>query len=124
MQGEVLVQTSRVLGAKTETPATVNTVDGAELKARGIADFVGAIQTVPGMNASLRYGGFDHVTIRGFGSNDFLILNDGFRDERGPMVGGEIPVGPMTGLDRIEVIKGPASLQYGPNALGWEGRST
>ena len=118
VKGETRVETSRIITPSRETPATVNTISSAQLKQRGIVDFVGAMQTIPGVNPSLRYGGFDHLTIRGFGGNDFLLLNDGFRDERGPMVGGEIPVGPMVGLDRIEIIKGPATLQYGPNALG------
>lgn len=115
---EVAAPGSRLDQPRRETPTSVREVDDTQLRQRGINDFTGAMATVAGVSPSLRYGGFDHLTIRGFGGEDFLLLSDGFRDERGPIVGGEVPVGPMVGLDRIEVLKGPASLLYGPSALG------
>mgnify|MGYP000896341225 FL=1 len=118
VEEDVSVPATRLDQPRRETPSSVLEVDGELLRQRGINDFAGAMATVPGVSPSLRYGGFDHLTIRGFGGEDFLILSDGFRDERGPTVGGEVPVGPMVGLDRIEVLKGPASLLYGPSALG------
>jgi outer membrane receptor protein involved in Fe transport len=101
-----------------ETPATVNVVSSADLAERGHGDFVAAMADVPGVNPALHYGGFDHLTIRGFGGEDFLVVHDGVRDERHPMVGGEAPIGSLVGVDRIEVLKGPASALYGMSALG------
>jgi iron complex outermembrane receptor protein len=109
---------SRLSVPLLETPATVNVVDSRLLAERGQSDFVTALANVPGVNPALHYGGFDYLTIRGFGSADFLILTDGFRDERHPLVGGEAPVGSLVGIDRIEVLKGPASALYGLSALG------
>lgn len=104
--------------ALRETPATVNVITGRLLTERGQADFVSALGNVAGISPALHYGGFDHLTIRGFGGEDFLILTDGFRDERHPIVGGEAPIGSMVGLDHVEVLKGPASALYGMSALG------
>jgi iron complex outermembrane receptor protein len=112
------VTASRLPIPKRELPATVNSVSAETLQERGQVTFSDALTNVAGVNPSLRYGGFDHVTIRGFGGTDFLILQDGFRDERHPVVGGEAPIGAMPGLDRIEVLKGPASVLYGVSALG------
>lgn len=103
---------------KREVAATINDVSAQTVQERGQTTFVDALSNVAGVNPSLRYGGFDHLTIRGFGGTDFLILQDGFRDERHPVVGGEAPIGAMAGLDRIEVLKGPASVLYGVSALG------
>jgi len=112
------VTASRLPIAKRELAATLNTVTEKTMQERGQSSFVDGLSNVAGVNPSLRYGGFDHLTIRGFGGNDFLILQDGFRDERHPVVGGEAPIGAMPGLDRIEVLKGPASVLYGVSALG------
>jgi iron complex outermembrane receptor protein len=109
---------TRIAVPLRETPATVNVVTSASLAERGHGDFVSALADVPGVNPALHYGGFDHLTIRGFGGEDFLIVHDGVRDERHPMVGGEAPIGSLVGVDRIEILKGPASALYGMSALG------
>jgi len=58
-------------------------------------------------------------TIRGFGGNRILILIDGDRETN--LWAGRDPLTPFidTGnIGRIEILKGPASVLYGSDALG------
>ncbi len=98
-----------------EIPATVNVVSRESREMRGVDDFVGALNNVAGITPMLTYGGFDFLTIRGF--QDFVILDDGIRDERHTVVQ-SAPMSSLVGVDRIEVLKGPASMLYGMGALG------
>jgi iron complex outermembrane recepter protein len=98
-----------------DVPATVTAVTAAELAERGTVDFSGAIQHVPGASAHLTYGGFDFVTLRGF--SDVVMLLDGVRDERHTVVT-SAPMGSLVGVERVELLKGPASVLYGLGALG------
>jgi iron complex outermembrane receptor protein len=61
-------------------PATINTVDAETLQLQGVDDMLTALRNVEGVRPVSTYGAFQHYVIRGF--NDFLMLVDGFRDER------------------------------------------
>jgi iron complex outermembrane receptor protein len=98
-----------------EIPATVNVITREALEMQGVDDFVGALNNVAGVTPMLTYGAFDFMTIRGF--QDFVILDDGIRDERHTVVT-SAPMSSLVGIDHIEVVKGPASVLYGMGALG------
>lgn len=106
---------SRMALPLKEVPATVNVVSREVLEERGTNDLVSALNNVAGVNPMLTYGGFDFLTIRGF--QDFLVLQDGIRDER-HTVATSAPMSSLVGVERIEVLKGPASVLYGMGALG------
>jgi hypothetical protein len=62
-----------------EIPATVNVIDQATLRERGIVDHVKALELLPGVVPQWTYGGFQYNQIRGFQA---LTLFDGRRDSR------------------------------------------
>jgi iron complex outermembrane receptor protein len=73
---------------------------------------------LPGVRNWSTGAGIGKPLIRGLGSNRVLVLADGQRvdgqqwgDEHGPNIGTE-------DAERIEVIRGPASVLYGSDALG------
>jgi iron complex outermembrane receptor protein len=97
-----------------ETPATVEVLTQEDLQIRGLrtsreafADVVGAIAgNVPGNPAV--------VSMRGFSGNTVSILQDGVRVSSSTMVTRDTN---SWHFDRIEVIKGPASVLVGEGAL-------
>ncbi|GAA4329760.1 TonB-dependent receptor [Mucilaginibacter gynuensis] len=75
------------------------------------------VKGVPGVNAVTTGPNISKPFIRGLGYNRVLTLYDGIRQE-GQQWGDEhgIEIDPY-GIGRVEVIKGPASLTYGSDAL-------
>ena len=97
-----------------ETPASVEVLTQDDLQVRGLRtaretfnDVVGAIAgNVPGNPAV--------VSLRGFAGNTVSILQDGVRVSTSTVVQRDNNNWPY---DRIEVLKGPASVLYGEGAL-------
>ena len=101
-----------------ETPATVNVVDGDDIRARGDLDIVSAVSRAssvtnagnPG-NAGLTFA------VRGFsGQGSVLQLYDGVRlfPNNGSI---SFPSDPWN-VERIEVLNGPSSVLFGQGGLG------
>ncbi|PWU00675.1 MAG: TonB-dependent receptor [Bacteroidetes bacterium] len=80
-------------------------------------NIIDAIAKVPGVNALTTGPNVSKPFIRGLGYNRILTLFDGVRQE-GQQWGDEHGIEvDQYGVDRVEVIKGPASLSYGSDAL-------
>ncbi|WP_329905204.1 TonB-dependent receptor [Porphyromonas pogonae] len=97
-----------------KTPLTVNNLNTDVLLQRGITNLQTALKFVPGVNMSTSYGAFQRLSIRGF--NDSPIMIDGVRDERTTI--NSYPFGDLYNVEKIEVLKGPASVLYGHSAVG------
>lgn len=98
-----------------QIPVTFNSVGKTTLDDQGVDDFQSALKNVSGVNPVETYGGFQQFVIRGF--TDFLMLVDGFRDER-QNISQSAPMSSTASVDHIEVVKGPASVLFGHSALG------
>jgi len=80
-------------------------------------NIIDAIAKVPGVSALTTGPNVSKPFIRGLGYNRILTLYDGVRHE-GQQWGDEHGIEvDQYGVDRVEVIKGPASLTYGSDAL-------
>lgn len=78
---------------------------------------IDAIAKIPGVRAVTTGPNISKPFIRGLGYNRILTLYDGIRQE-GQQWGDEHGIEvDQYGIDRVEVIKGPASLSYGSDAL-------
>jgi iron complex outermembrane recepter protein len=99
-----------------QTIVSMDSFDLSENMATSIGE---VLQRKPGI-AKRSFGpGTARPIIRGFDGDRVLVLQDGIRTgSLGSQSGdhGE-PIDPMT-LDRLEVVKGPAALLYGSNAIG------
>ncbi len=96
-----------------ETPATVTVMTFAESQARGLGTTTEALTRVPGVQVSNIPATFA-ASMRGFTAQAISTLFDGTRQTTSTMV--------MRNFDswtfeRIEVLKGPASVLYGEGAL-------
>ena len=80
-------------------------------------NIIDAIAKIPGINAQTTGPNVSKPIIRGLGSTRILTLFDGVRQE-GQQWGDEHGIEvDQYGVERVEIIKGPASLTYGSDAL-------
>lgn len=86
--------------------------------AKVTSNFTEMLTQVPGVDMISKGGGISKPVIRGLSMNDILILNNGVRFEN-YQYSSHHPLGiDEFGIDNIEIIKGPASLLYGSDAIG------
>jgi len=98
---------------------SVTSVGALELSQRNPISLGEALEYQPGV-AKRSFGpGSGRPVIRGFDGDRVLVLQDGLR------VGGiasqsadEVEPIDVLSLDRVEIVKGPATLLYGSNAIG------
>lgn len=98
--------------------ASTTVITGADLRAQGITTVKDALATVPGVFApqSGSYGSQTSLFVRGGESDYTEILLDGV-PVNDP--GGFLDLANLTtdNVDRIEIVRGPASVLYGANAV-------
>lgn len=81
-------------------------------------NFTEVLSKVPGVNMISKGPGVSKPVIRGLSMNDILILNNGVRFEN-YQYSSHHPLGiDEYGIENVEIIKGPASLLYGSDAIG------
>jgi len=81
-------------------------------------NFMESLTRVPGVNMISKGSGITKPVIRGLSMNDILVLDNGVRFEN-YQYSSHHPLGiDETGIESAEIIKGPASLLYGSDAIG------
>lgn len=99
------------------SPVPIVAIDHKYIATNISTNIIDAIAKVPGVSALTTGPNVSKPFIRGLGYNRILTLYDGVRQE-GQQWGDEHGIEvDQYGVDRIEVIKGPASLTYGSDAL-------
>lgn len=120
--------TSDVVVTATVTPVpadtvgrTVSTLTRDDLTLLGVSSLVDGLRLLPGVDLRARGGGGvqTDVSLRGATFGQALVLIDGVRlnNAQSGHHNGEFPA-PMVGIDRIEVVAGPASAVHGADAFG------
>ena len=118
---EELTVTAAAGGQTTAFDAfnSVTTLDSFEIVANPQTTLGDVLQNEPGV-AKRGFGpGSGRPIIRGFDGDRVLIMQDGVRTGALDAGAGDhsVPIDP-NGLDRIEIVRGPATLLYGSNAVG------
>jgi len=100
-----------------ESPSPVAVILPAELQSKASTNIINAIAKQPGISEVTTGGGISKPVIRGLGFNRVLVVNDGIRQE-GQQWGAEhgVEIDGAT-IHSVEILKGPASLMYGSDAL-------
>ena len=117
----VVVTASRVATASRETGRRVSVYSRADIEALSVNSVDQLLDQVGGLDVQSR-GGFgvqSDLTMRGSTFNGVLLLLDGAR-VNDPYTGHflmDLPV-PLSEIARVEVLHGPATALYGPDALG------
>lgn len=101
-----------------ENVMKVEHVNVAQLKAAGSMTLAQGITNIPGVSNVSTGMGIGKPVIRGLSSNRVLVYAQGVRLEN-QQFGDEHGLGLSdAGVESVEVIKGPASLLYGSDAMG------
>lgn len=99
----------------TYLPISVNSIQASSLELRGIRDMQEAARFMPGIRIQTSYGAFQQISVRGF--DHAVMMVDGVRDERSA-INNSYPIGDLSSVESIELLKGPASVLYGHSAVG------
>lgn len=111
----------------TEAPASISVISQEDLQSRQFITLLDAVQFQEGIDIGTTRDktGQGTVSMRGLTGEYTLLLIDGVRmnnhgdiypNNFGGNAFGHVP--PMEAIERIEVIRGPASTLYGADALG------
>ena len=89
-----------------------------ELQQKGTATLIEGLATIPGVSQVSTGTSIGKPVIRGLSGNRVLVYSQGVRIEN-QQFGDEHGLGLNdAGIESVEIIKGPASLLYGSDALG------
>lgn len=122
---DVVVSASGFEQDLVDAPASISIITKEELEKKPIKDIGEAIGDIPGVDVTMNKTGTYDFSIRGFGSSYALVLIDGKRQSVANgfydngfsgSESGYLP--PLSMIERIEVIRGPASTLYGSDAVG------
>jgi outer membrane receptor protein involved in Fe transport len=119
--GQVTITATRTEKDVFDTPAAVSVIDSAVLQRRLPNTPVDAFRDLPGLDITGVGTNQARPTIRGLGGQRILLLEDGLRlnNSRRQQDFGELPaITGLSGIDRVEVVRGPASVLYGTDAIG------
>jgi iron complex outermembrane recepter protein len=115
---EVLVTDNYAEIRKREESLNVEIVNDDYLKQNLGGSLMNSLERLPGVSAMNIGSGQSKPVIRGLGFNRVVVVENGIRHEGqqwGADHGLEVD---QYAFDQVEVIKGPASLMYGSDAIG------
>ncbi len=118
IEAQEVIVSAAYRSSQNEIPIPVKKVSSEDLTASGEANVVQALSQVPGVNSVNTGVSIAKPQIRGLSYNRVLVYamgvpvdNQQWGDEHGLSI-------TALGIDGVEVIKGPASLIYGADAMG------
>ncbi|MFW1944786.1 TonB-dependent receptor plug domain-containing protein [Acinetobacter guillouiae] len=116
----IVVTASRTEQKISEVPARINIIEPKILEQSPIASLPQLLQTDASINMvqSGGYGQTAAIFLRGTNSNHTLLLRDGVRLNSNTAGAASLPFIDTTDIKQIEVLKGPASVLYGADAIG------
>jgi len=115
---EVTVSANAIRQQQQSTSLSAVHADKVYLEQHFSGSLSQSLASLPGVQASGIGSALSRPVIRGLGFNRLAVIHDGIRHEGqqwGDDHGLEID---MFSIDRVEVLKGPAALLYGSDAIG------
>ena len=114
---EVIVTGQSGATQMIKMPSPVSIITQAELHQHASSNIIDAISSQPGISQITTGSGISKPVIRGLGYNRVVVVNDGVRQE-GQQWGDEHGIEiDENDISRVEILKGPASLMYGSDAM-------
>lgn len=119
---QITVTATRLATDATEVGGSLSILTAADLERLGTPLVADALRAVPGVsvNQNGSFGGTTNVRIRGALSEQTLVLIDGVpaNDTTSPGGGYDMAFLDASGIERIEVLRGPQSTLWGTDAVG------
>ena len=115
---KVVTTGTRTAKSLQSSPVEVEYIDAATLELLSTSTLAQVMEYIPGVSVSRSAKDGFNVSMMGFGSDKVLVLLDGQRLISTTNSGVDLDQIPAQNIDRIEVIRGPASVLYGSAAMG------
>jgi iron complex outermembrane recepter protein len=118
IETEEIVVTGGYNSTQHENAVKIEVLKIAASGNKATPNFAEVLTRVPGVDMISKGSGVSKPVIRGLSMNDILVLNNGVRYEN-YQYSSHHPLGINEfGVEDVEIIKGPASLLYGSDAIG------
>ena len=118
MEAEEVVVTGGYNSTQHQNAVKIDVLKLNTLEQPATPIFMQTLTRIPGVDMITKGNGIAKPVIRGLSMNDILTLNNGVRYEN-YQYSSHHPLGiDEFGVSDVEVIKGPASLLYGSDAIG------
>lgn len=118
IQSQEIVVTGGYVSSQHKNAVKIDLINNSKIKLSGTPNIMEALTSIPGIDMISKGAGISKPVIRGLSMNDILVLNNGVRLEN-YQYSENHPLGiDGNNIDRVEIIKGPASLLYGSDAIG------
>jgi iron complex outermembrane receptor protein len=116
-QQEIVITGNSTAANMQSTPQPIIEITNSYLMENASTNIIDALKHIPGVDGITDGQSIAKPVIRGLGYNRVVTVNDGVRQE-GQQWGDEfgIEVDPNS-VNRVEILKGPASLVYGSDAI-------
>ena len=117
---EVVITATRAERPAQEVLVDQVVIDAAEIARSGASSLTELLRARAGIEISQNGGpgAISGVFLRGTKTAQTLVLVDGVRIENPSGGGGNLEYMPLSVIERVEVIRGPASALYGSAAIG------
>jgi len=118
IEAEAIVISGGYNATQHENAVKIDVLRMNELSNKNTPNFTEMLTKVPGVDMISKGSGVAKPVIRGLSMNDILVLNNGVRFEN-YQYSSHHPLGiDEFGIEDVEIIKGPASMLYGSDAIG------
>jgi len=118
IQSQEIVITGGYVSSQHENAVKIDVLKSMDIALSGTPNFMESLTQVPGVDMIAKGQGVSKPVIRGLSMNDVLVMNNGVRIENYQFSENH-PLGiDDNDVERVEIIKGPASLLYGSDAIG------
>jgi vitamin B12 transporter len=114
----VVVTAARVPTRIDAALADVTLIGREEIEAAGPSTLAELLARQPGVQVATRGGGAAGVYLRGNADTHTVVLIDGQRIGSATTGSFDFSMLPLAAIDRIEILRGPASALYGADAIG------
>ena len=118
IEGDEVVVSGNFTSTQHNNTIKISTIGIAQISKTSNPSLIGSITKVPGVNMISKGPGVVTPVIRGLSLNNILMLNNGVPMQNYQFSEDHPYLIDDNGLERVEVIKGPASLIYGSGAVG------
>ena len=116
---KVVVTGSPLAKSRDQFATLVGTADRDDITREGGLNIADALTRIPGVTSSTFAAGAGRPIIRGFDASRVRVLENGLGSFDVSDISADhgVPIDPLA-MQRIEVVRGPATLRYGSQAIG------
>lgn len=118
IEGQEVVISGNFTSTQHDNTVKISTINSRELLQSVKPSLIEAIAEVPGVECISKGPGIGTPVIRGLSLSNILFLNNGIPLQNYQFSANHPYMVDENGIERIEIIKGPASLIYGSGAVG------